>query len=90
MRISKKLLIHTLAIQAEKPGTVRLRATVRLGEPTPGDHVWFESTDRVRRELEIVHIKQSGRLSTLTLCGAEEDLQHLVGGTYLYGVESQS
>ena len=83
-----KLLIHALAIHSEKPGTVSARATVRIGNPAPGDHVWFECTDRVKRELEITGLKQTSRLSTLTLSGAEEDLKHLVGGTYLYGAIS--
>lgn len=82
-----RLLIHALAIHAEKPGTVRARGTVRLGDPVPGDHVQFEGTDRVIRTLEIVDIKLSNRLSTIVLSGTEEDLQHLVGGTYLYGEE---
>ena len=90
MRNSKQLLIHALAIHAGKPGTVRARVTIRIGKPTPGDRLHFECTDRVKRELKIVDIKQSKHLSTLTLSGAEEDLQHLVGGTYLYGAESQS
>ena len=88
MNISQNLLIHALAIHAGKPGTVRARVTVRIGKPSLGDHVRFECTDRVKRELEIVDIKQSHRLSMLTLSGAEEDLQHLVGGTYLYGAEN--
>jgi hypothetical protein len=87
MNKSKKLLIHALAIHAEKPGMVRARATVRLGEPAPGIRVWFEGTDRVMRELEIVNIKQSSRLSTITFSGEASDLEHLVGGTYLYGGE---
>ncbi|MCJ7590406.1 MAG: hypothetical protein MUO51_03550 [Woeseiaceae bacterium] len=82
-----QLLIHALAIHTEKPGTVHARATVRLGVPSPGDRVRFEGTDRVMRELKIVDIKQSNRLSTLGLIGSEEDLRHLVGGTYLYGAE---
>ena len=87
MSDTEKLLIHVLAIHAEKPGTVRARVTVRLADPTPGCRVWFEGTDRVMRELEIVDIKLSNRLSTILLSGTEEDLQHLVGGTYLYGEE---
>ena len=90
MSKSEKLLIHALAVHAAKPGMVRARATVRLGEPAPGIRVWFEGIDRVVRELEIVDIKRSNRLSTVTLSGTEEDLQHLVGGTYLYGIENQS
>ncbi len=39
------------------------------------------------RELTNVDIKQPNRLSTVGLCGSEEDLRHLVGGTYLYGAE---
>jgi len=81
------LLIHALAIHAEKPGRVRARVTVRLGDPAPGDRVRFEGVDRVARKLEIVDIKLTSRLSTIVLTGTEEDLQHLVGGTYLYGEE---
>ncbi|MCJ7591044.1 MAG: hypothetical protein MUO51_06790 [Woeseiaceae bacterium] len=87
MSKSEKLLIHALAIHSEKPGEVRARVTVRLGEPNPGDRVRFEGTDRVIRELKIVEVKQSNRLSTIGLSGSEEDLRHLVGGTYLYGAE---
>ena len=90
MSKSENLLIHALAIHVEKPGMVRARVTVRLGEPTPGNHVRFEGTDRVMRKLEIVDLRQSNRLSMITLSGSEEDLQHLVGGTYLYGAEGQS
>jgi hypothetical protein len=87
MSNSGKLLIHALAVHSEKPGTVRARATIRLGDPAPGTRVWFEGTDRVARELEIVDIRQSPRLSTITLSGKPSDLEHLVGGTYLYGME---
>jgi hypothetical protein len=89
MRKSKDLLIHALAIHAGEPGTVCARGTIRIGKPTPGDHVHFECTDRVKRLLAIVDIKQSNRLSTITLSGSEEDMKHLVGGTYLYGAVSQ-
>ena len=43
---------------------VRAHVTVRFGEPAPGGRVWHEGTDRVMRELEIVDIKRSNRLST--------------------------
>ena len=90
MRESEKLLIHALAIHAQEPGKVCARVTVRLGEPTPGDHVQFEGTDRVVRVLEIICVEQSNHLLTLTLTGTEENLQHLVGGMYLCSVENQS
>ena len=86
----ENLLIHALAIHVEDPRRVRARATVRLGTPVPGVRVWFESTDRIKRELEIIDIRQSDRLSTITLGGTEEDLQHLQGGMYLYGMKNQN
>lgn len=86
MSSSEKLLIHALAIHAEKAGTVRARVTVRLGKPVVGDRLWFEGTDRIRRELEIIDIKRSDRLSTITFSGTDDDLKYFVGGTYLYGL----
>lgn len=86
---SEKLLIHALAIHPENANRVRARVTVRLGDATPGRRVWFEGTDRVIREIEIVEIKQSDRLSTVTFSGADDDLRHLVGGMYLYGTETR-
>lgn len=90
MSDSNNLLIHALAIHPEGPGVVRARVTIRLGEPAPGDRVWFAATDRVRRELEIVDIRRSDRLSTVSLRGSNEVLSQLVGGTYLYGMEGDS
>ena len=87
---SEGILIHALAIHRETTGTVRARVTLRMGDPALGDRLWFEGTDRVRRELEIVEITRADRLSTVTLSGAEIDLQHLVGGTYLYGIDISS
>lgn len=87
MNDQNSLLIHALAIHAEKPGTVRARVTVRLGDPLPGNRLQFQGKDRVIRKLEIVDIKLSDRLSTILLSGTDEDLRHLVGGTYLYGVD---
>ena len=87
MSDTEKLLIHVLAIHAERPGNVRARVTIRLGDPAPGGRVWFAGTDRMIRELEIVDVKKSPRLSTITLTGAIPDLERLIGGTYLYGGE---
>lgn len=87
MSSSENLLIHALAVHAENPGTVRARVTVRMGDPAVGDRLWFEATDRVRRELEIIDMKRSDRLSTIIFSGAEPDLKHFVGGTYLYGLD---
>jgi len=87
MSSSENLLIHALAVHAESADNVRARVTVRMGNPEVGDRVWFEATDRVKRELEIVDIKRSDRLSTITFSGAEPDLKHFVGGTYLYGLD---
>ncbi len=90
MTNSGKILIHVLAVHSHSADQVRARATLRLGDPRPGDLVWFQGMDCVRRELKIVNVKRSSRLSTLILSGTESDLEHLVGGTYLYGVENQN
>ena len=89
MSNSESLLIHALAVHPDKPGIVRVRSTVRLGDAFPGVRVWFEGTDLVVRDLEIIGVKRSPRLSTITLSGDPSDLEHLVGGTYLYGRESE-
>ena len=68
-------------------GLDRYRSFARLDKPAPGGRVWFEGTDRMMREIEIVDIKRSNRLSMVVLSGAAEALQHIVGGTYLYGVQ---
>jgi len=52
--------------------------------------MWFQGMDCVRRELKIVNVKRSSRLSTIVLSGTESDLEHLVGGIYLYGAEIES
>lgn len=87
---SGKLLIHVLAVHRDVAKQTRARVTLRLGDPKPGDQVWFQGTDCVKRKLNIVDISQTSRLSTIVLSGAKADLEHLVGGTYLYGLDSVS
>jgi hypothetical protein len=87
---SDEILIHVLAVHSNGANQVHARATLRLGEPKPGDMIWFQGTDRVKHELKIVSVERSSRLWTIVLSGAESDLERLVGGTYLYGTEIKS
>jgi len=86
---SEKVLIHVRSVRRQAADQIRARATLRLGEPKPGDLVWFQGMDSVRRELNVVDIKKSSRLSTIVVSGTETDLEHLVGGTYLYGMDKE-
>lgn len=87
MNHSKNTLIHVLAVHPTSANEIRVRATIRLGDPEPGDRVWFQGAELTRHELEIVSIRSSSRLSTIVLTGSRSDLEQLVGGTYLYGLD---
>ena len=80
----KNTLIHVLGVHPTGANEVQARATIRLGDPKPGDRVWFQGSELVKHELEIVSIRRSSRLWTIGLTGTESDLEQLVGGTYLY------
>jgi hypothetical protein len=81
----KKTLIHVLAVHPTSADEAQVRATIRLGDPEPGDRVWFQGPELIKHDLEIVSIRKSGRLWTIALAGTVSDLEQLVGGTYLYG-----
>jgi hypothetical protein len=83
----QKTLIHVLAVHPISANEAGTRATVRLGDPKPGDQVWFQGSGQVKHELEIVSIRKSSRLWTIALTGQASDLEQLVGGTYLYDSE---
>ncbi|VUX55665.1 protein of unknown function [uncultured Woeseiaceae bacterium] len=89
MTNSGKILIHALAVHPNGANQIFARATLRIGNPRPGDLVWFEGVDRIKHELEIVEVKRTSRLWTIVLSGAESELEHLIGGTYLYGKEAK-
>ena len=90
MTNSEKVLIHVLAVHRGFANQTRARVTLRHGDPKPGDLLWFQGMDGVKRELNILDIKETSRLSTIVLGGTRTDLEHLVGGTYLYGIGNES
>jgi hypothetical protein len=81
----KNTLIHVLGVHPTGANEVRARATIRVGDPQPGDRVWFQGAELMKYELEIVSIRRSSRLWTIAFAGKGSDLEQLVGGTYLYG-----
>jgi len=80
-----KILIHILAVRRVSANRIQARATLRLGDPKPGETLWFEGIDRARRRLDLISVKRTKRLSTILLEGMQPDLDHLVGGMYVYG-----
>ena len=79
----QNLLIHALAVWPEKTGTCKIRATIRSGDPRQGDEVWFETRELERKKLIVGDVRQSPRLSTISLEGDPQDIAALEGGMYL-------
>lgn len=79
----QNLLIHALAVWPEKTGKCKIRATIRSGDPRQGDEVWFETRELERKKLIVGDVRQSPRLSTISLEGDPQDIAALEGGMYL-------
>lgn len=81
-------LIHVLAADPPRGGTVKTRSTVRTGAPAIGDCLSFESADGKKHRLTVVSIEHSSRWSTIAFEGAAEDLSEVVTGTYLHATSA--
>jgi len=79
-------LIHVLATHAVEDGRINTRATIRLGDPKPGDRVWYEGVDREHRILTVMSVERASRMTTVVFAGRAEDIGGLIRGTYLYAV----
>ena len=79
-------LIHVLATHAAEDGRIRTRVTIRLGNPKPGDRVWYEGVDREHRILTVMSVERASRMTTVVFAGRAEDIGGLIRGTYLYAV----
>jgi hypothetical protein len=83
-------LIHVLATHVSEEGRISAKVTIRLGNPKPGDRVWYEGTDSKRRVLTVESVERATRMSKVVFAGDAEDIGELVRGTYLYATGSEA
>ena len=77
-----RTVIHVLAVHKSETGQHKVTATIREGDASAGENVWFAATDGSHQEVQIVSRHDGRRHLTLELSGAATDL--LRNGVYLY------